>query len=34
MKNPEKTGNPNLLLDGELDRARQWATRLIEQSQT
>jgi flavodoxin len=34
MKNPEKTGDPNLLHDGELDRARQWAARLLEQSRT
>lgn len=34
MQNPEKTGNPNLLHDGELGRARQWAGRLLEQSQT
>lgn len=34
MKNPEKTGDPNLLHDGELDRARQWAARLLQQSKT
>ncbi len=28
MQNPEKTSNPKLLHDGELERARQWAARL------
>jgi flavodoxin len=32
MKNPEKTGDPNLLLDGELDRARKWAGQMLELS--
>jgi len=32
MRNPEKTGDPNLLLDGELERARQWAARLLQQA--
>lgn len=32
MKNPEKTGDPNLLHGGELDRARQWAARLLQQA--
>jgi flavodoxin len=33
MRNPEKTGDPNLLFDGELERARQWAARLLERSE-
>ena len=31
-KTPQKTGEIDLLLQGELDRARKWAARLVEQS--
>jgi len=30
-KNPQKSGEINLLLDGELDRARQWAGTILRQ---
>ncbi|MEN6577688.1 MAG: flavodoxin domain-containing protein [Phycisphaerales bacterium] len=31
-KDPQKTGNPNLLLDGEIERAHNWAAKLLGQS--
>ena len=33
-KNPQKTGEINLLLDSELEHARKWAAKLVEQSRT
>ncbi|HSV99607.1 MAG TPA: hypothetical protein VLI39_05505 [Sedimentisphaerales bacterium] len=34
MQNPDKTGNPNLLHHGELDRANTWATQIAEQAKS
>jgi len=32
--NTQKTGEINLLLEGEIDQARQWAGKIVEQSAT
>jgi len=31
-RNPQKSGQINLLLDGQIDRARQWAVRLLQEA--
>jgi flavodoxin len=33
-KNPQKSGQIDLLLEGELERARDWATQILERSKT
>lgn len=33
-RNPQKSGEINLLLDGEIERARQWADELLNQLKT
>jgi flavodoxin len=33
-RNPQKTSEIDLLLEGEIDRARQWAGKIVEQSAT